>query len=99
MFRSETSGDCSDVTGNYLCHDGGIERWLTLILRVWTGDLVRAYATYYDRNGWLLRRVWCAECGDTTIREETEGASEVIIEAVSWDNRLVSVEVVAASLQ
>jgi hypothetical protein len=67
--------------------------------RVRTGDLVRAYATYYERDGWTLRRVSCAECGDTTIGEETDGADEVIVEAVFWDHRLVSVEVVAASLQ
>lgn len=23
-----------------------------------TGDLVRAYATYYEGDGWVLRRVW-----------------------------------------
>jgi hypothetical protein len=58
-----------------------------------TGDLVRAYATHYDRDGWVLRRVWCEGCGETTIGEETNGADEVIVEAVFWDHRLVSVEV------
>ena len=61
--------------------------------RVRTGDLVRAYATHYDRDGWVLRRVWCEECGDSSIRKEANGADEVIAEAVFWDHRLVSVEV------
>ncbi len=60
--------------------------------RIRTGDLVRAYATHYDRDGWVLRRVWCDECGETTIGEETDGADEVIVEAVFWNNRLISVE-------
>jgi hypothetical protein len=62
-----------------------------------TGDLVRAYATYYEGDGWVLRRVWCEDCGETTIDRGTEGADEVIVEAVFWEHRLVSVEVVAAS--
>lgn len=57
-----------------------------------TGDLVRAYATRYNRGGWMLRRVWCEECGETTIGEETEGADEVIVEGIFWDLRLVSVK-------
>ena len=60
--------------------------------RVQTGDLVRAYATYYDRDGWVLRRVWCEECGDSSIREGTDGTDEVIVEAVFCDHRLVSVK-------
>jgi hypothetical protein len=59
---------------------------------------VRAYATYYEGDGWILRRVWCEECVESTIGEGTDGADEVIVEAIFWDNRLVSVEVVAASL-
>jgi hypothetical protein len=61
--------------------------------RVRTGDLVRAYATHYDRDGWVLRRVWCDECGETTVQEGTDGADEVIVEAVFWNHRLISVEV------
>jgi len=61
--------------------------------RVRTGDLIRAYTTHYERDGWVLRRVWCDECGDTTISEGTDGADECILEAVFWDHRLVSVEV------
>jgi hypothetical protein len=57
-----------------------------------TGDLVQAYATHYDRDGWMLRRVWCEECSGTTIGEETDGADEVMVEAVFWDHRLVSVK-------
>lgn len=57
-----------------------------------TGDLVRAYATVYDGDGWVLRRLWCDECGNTSIREGTEGADEVIVEAVFWNNRLIGVE-------
>ena len=61
--------------------------------RVRTGDLVWAYATHYDRDGWVLRRVWCDECGETTIGESTDRTDEVIFEAVFWGHRLVSVEV------
>jgi hypothetical protein len=50
---------------------------------------VRAYATHYDRNGWVLRRVWCDECAETTIGEGTDGADEVIVGAVFWKHRLV----------
>lgn len=60
--------------------------------RVRTGDLVRAYATHYDRDGWMLRRLWCEECGESAIGEETDEADEVIVEAVFWDHRLISVE-------
>ena len=41
-----------------------------------TGDLVRAYATYYKGEGWVLRRHWCEECGETTIDRGTDGADE-----------------------
>jgi hypothetical protein len=37
--------------------------------------------------------VWCEECGESTIEEGTEGADEVIIEAVFWDHSLVSVDI------
>ena len=60
--------------------------------RVRTGDLVRAYATYYDRDGWLLRRTWCDDCGDDEISRETDDADEVLIEAVFWNHQLVSVK-------
>lgn len=64
-----------------------------------TGDLVRTYATYYKEDGWVLRRLWCEECGETTIDRGTDGADEVIVEAVFWEHRLVSVEEIAASLR
>ena len=57
-----------------------------------TSDVVRTYATQYDGEGWLLRWLWCEECGDTSINRGTEGADEAIVEAVYWNNRLVSVE-------
>jgi hypothetical protein len=60
--------------------------------RVQTGNLVRAYATHYEGDGWILRRLWCDECGETSIRQKTDGADEVIIEAVFWKHRIVSVE-------
>lgn len=62
-----------------------------------TGDLMRAYATHYDRDGWVLRLLWCEECGESAIEAETDGADEVIVEAVFWEYRLVSVEVRATS--
>jgi len=49
---------------------------------VQTGDMVRAYAAHYDRDGWMLRRLWCEECGDSAIGEGTDGTDEAIIEAV-----------------
>jgi len=36
--------------------------------------------------------IWCDECGETSIREGTNGADEVIIEAVFWEHQLVSVK-------
>jgi len=61
---------------------------------VQTGELVRVYATYYDREGWMLRRVWCEECGESTLEGGTDGADEAIVEAVFWDHRLVSINVI-----
>jgi hypothetical protein len=63
-----------------------------------TGDVVRAYATHYERDGWTLRRVWCKDCGDATIDTETDGVDEVMLEAVFWNHRLVSVTVSDRSL-
>jgi hypothetical protein len=60
--------------------------------RVWTGDLVRACVAHYDRDGWVLRRVWCDECGETALGEGTDRTDEVIVEAWFWDHRLVSVK-------
>ncbi|SDJ57874.1 hypothetical protein SAMN05216226_105153 [Halovenus aranensis] len=65
--------------------------------RVKTGDLVRAYATYYDADGWVVRRVWCDKCSSTTIGLPTDGADEVIVEAVYWSGRLVGAKTVDRS--
>ena len=62
--------------------------------RIRTGDLVRAYATHYETDGWVIRRVWCDECGSTTIGLPTDGADEVVVEAVYWSGRLVGVTTV-----
>ena len=35
---------------------------------------------------------FCGECGESTLGEGTDGADEVIVEAVFWDHRLVSVK-------
>jgi len=59
--------------------------------RVRTGALVRGYVTYYDRDEWVLRRLYCDSCGDRTIDRGTEGADEAIIEAVFWNHRLAGV--------
>ncbi len=65
--------------------------------RVKTGDLVRAYATHYDADGWVVRRVWCDECGDRAISNGTDGADEVVVEAVYWNHRLAGVKTVDRS--
>ena len=64
-----------------------------------TGDLVRAYATRYDPNDWDLRRLWCEDCSDSAIDPGTEGADEVLVEAVFWAHRLVSIAVIDRSLE
>jgi len=65
--------------------------------QVKTGDLVRAFSTYCERNGWTLRRVWCDECGDRAISNGTNGTDEVVVEAVYWSGRLVGVTTVDRS--
>ena len=62
-----------------------------------TGDKAVAYATYYERGGWTLRRIWCDGCGDRAISNGTDGADEVVVEAVYWQGRLVSVNAVDRS--
>ena len=66
--------------------------------RVRTGDLVRGYVTHYDRDGWVLRRLWCDSCGDTTIERGTDGADEAVIEATFWNHRLAGVSVLDRNL-
>jgi hypothetical protein len=34
----------------------------------------------------------CSKCGETTIGEGADGADEVTVEAIFWNNRLVSVK-------
>jgi hypothetical protein len=58
---------------------------------------VVVYATYYDTDGWLIRRSWCDDCGKTTIGLSTDGADEVVVEAIYWSGRLVSVTTVERS--
>lgn len=84
MILSEPAAALSGAPTGHICDvcNGGIR----------TGDLVRAYATHYEADGWILRRVWCDDCGDRTIGRGTEGADEVIVEAVFWRNRLLEVE-------
>lgn len=91
MSRSNPAESLNGVRSGHICDRCN--------KRVRTGDLVRAYATHCDRDGWVLRRLWCDECGETTIEVETEGADEVIIKAVFWNHRLVPVEVKSASLR
>lgn len=57
-----------------------------------TGDLVQVYATWYNRDGWVIRRVWCYACGEGAIESGTEGADEVLVDAVFWQNLLATVK-------
>lgn len=63
-----------------------------------TGDLVRAYATHYNRDGWVIRRLWCSDCGDSTVGLATDEAAEAIIKAVFWKHRLAGGEIADQSL-
>jgi hypothetical protein len=62
-----------------------------------TEDKAVAYATHYDSDGWVTRRVWCDECGSTTIGLPTDGADKLLVEAVYWRGRLVGIESVERS--
>ena len=64
--------------------------------RIRTGDKAVVYATYYDADGWVVRRVMC-DCGSRTIGLPTDGADEVIVEAVYWSGRVVGVTTVDRS--
>jgi hypothetical protein len=90
MNRSNPAKSLNGVQSGHICDrcNKGVR----------TGDPVRAYATHYEYEGWKLRRVYCSDCGETSIQSETDSADEVIVEAVFWDNRLVSVEVMDRSL-
>jgi hypothetical protein len=65
--------------------------------RIRTGDKAVVYATHYDADGWVIRRVWCDECGNREIGLPTDGADEVVVEAVYWSGRLVGVKTVDRS--
>lgn len=65
--------------------------------RIRTGDKAVVYATYYDDDGWVIRSVWCDDCGSTTIGLPTDGADEVLVNAVYWSGRLVGVKTVDRS--
>jgi hypothetical protein len=65
--------------------------------RIRTGDKAVVYATYYEADGWVIRRVWCDDCGSTTIGLPTDGTDEVVVEAVYWSRRLVGVTTVDRS--
>lgn len=62
-----------------------------------TGDKAVVYATHYDADGWVIRRVWCDDCGSRTIGLPTDCADEVVVEAVYWSGRLVGVTTVDRS--
>lgn len=62
-----------------------------------TGDKAVAYGTYYEVDGWVLRGVWCDQCGNRTIGLETEGADQAVIEAIWWSGRLVGVTTIDRS--
>lgn len=61
--------------------------------RIDHGEFASMYATYYEGCGWTPRRTWCTSCCPETIDPGTEGADEVIIEAVLWRHRLAGVRV------
>ena len=62
-----------------------------------TGDMAVVYATYYETDGWVIRRVWCDDCGNREIGLPTDGADEVVVEAVYWSGRLAGVTTVDRS--
>jgi hypothetical protein len=65
--------------------------------RIRTGDKAVVYATYYDADGWVIRRVWCDECANREIGLPTHGADQIVVEAVYWSARLVGVTTVDRS--
>lgn len=85
MTQADPAAALSEVRTGHIC--SGCNK------SVRTGDLVRGYATRYERDGWVLRRLWCDDCGQSTIDRGTAGADEVTIKAVFWNHRLVSVTV------
>ncbi len=57
-----------------------------------TGDLVRPYATRFEYDGWVVRRLWLTAVGSQRLDEE-QMADEAIIRAVFWKHRLAAVVV------
>lgn len=62
-----------------------------------TGDPARFYTTLYPDSGWLLRRVWCADCGESKVDPPTGGADEAIGEAIWWSHALLGVRIIDRS--
>jgi hypothetical protein len=62
-----------------------------------TGDAARFYATYYEERGWTLRRIYCSDCGESTVSPPTADADEVVGEAVFWDRQLTGVRFIDRS--
>lgn len=60
---------------------------------IYLGDVIRLYATYYAGPGWLIRRVWCDECGDAEIGTGTLRADEVTAEGLWWFGRIAQLEI------
>lgn len=58
-----------------------------------TGDAARFYATWYADTGWYLRRLYCADCGESAIESGTADADEVVGEAVFWNHQLAGVQI------
>lgn len=58
-----------------------------------TGAPARFYATRYGENGWMLRRLYCKDCGEREIASGTPEADEIVGEAVFWDHRLAGVRI------
>ena len=65
--------------------------------RVKAGDPVMVYATHYDSMEWVMRRLWCDNCGSSAIGIGTDGADEVLVKSVFWEHRLAGVEIVDRS--
>ncbi|WP_248514989.1 hypothetical protein [Salinarchaeum laminariae] len=61
------------------------------------GETVGFYATYYEDAGWTLRRLYCTDCGETTVDPPTEGADEVIGAAVWFNHVLAAVRIIDRS--
>lgn len=63
------------------------------------GDPVRFYATRCDNEDWLLRRVYCTDCGDTELgADATTSVDEALGEGVWLQHRLHLVRISDLSL-